>query len=78
MASSSPQQHTRWQQLLIDNLVGYDTIPTNSLVISPGHGYLYNFEMKELNGLSYGHETPEGPTKFGASLEDGATIFKSC
>jgi hypothetical protein len=28
-------------------------------------GYLYNFEMKELNGLSYGHETPEGPTKFG-------------
>jgi hypothetical protein len=23
---------------LIDNLVGYDTIPTNSLVISPGHG----------------------------------------
>ncbi|ONM27017.1 hypothetical protein ZEAMMB73_Zm00001d007513 [Zea mays] len=57
-----------WQQILIDNLVGYDTIPTNSLVISPGHGYLYNFEMKELYGLSYRHETPEGPTRFGEGM----------
>uniref|UniRef100_A0A804MVE5 Uncharacterized protein n=1 Tax=Zea mays TaxID=4577 RepID=A0A804MVE5_MAIZE len=60
--NGEPLEH---MQILIDNLVGYDTIPTNSLVISPGHGYLYNFEMKELYGLSYRHETPEGPTRFG-------------
>jgi len=36
----------RWQQLLINSLVGYDTILTNSLVNSPGHGYLYNFQKK--------------------------------
>ena len=28
----------RWQQLLINSIVGYDTILTNSLVNSPGHG----------------------------------------
>ncbi|GJM96097.1 hypothetical protein PR202_ga12906 [Eleusine coracana subsp. coracana] len=55
----------RWQQLLINSIVGYDTILTNSLVNSPGHGYLYNFQTKELYDLSYGHEPPEGPTRFG-------------
>ncbi|KAL6894527.1 hypothetical protein ACP4OV_008625 [Aristida adscensionis] len=54
-----------WQQLLINSIVGYDTILTNSLVNSPGHGYLYNFQTKELYDLSYGHEPPEGPTRFG-------------
>jgi hypothetical protein len=55
----------RWQQLLINSIVGYDTILTNSLVNSPGHGYLYNFQTKELYDLSYGHEPPAGPTRFG-------------
>ncbi|EEC75863.1 hypothetical protein OsI_12877 [Oryza sativa Indica Group] len=54
-----------WQQLLINSIVGYDTILTNSLVNSPGHGYLYNFQTKELYDLSYGHEPPAGPTRFG-------------
>lgn len=28
----------RWQQLLINSFVGYDTILMNSLLSSPGHG----------------------------------------
>jgi hypothetical protein len=55
----------RWQQLLINTLVGYDTILTNSLLNSPGQGYLYNFQTKEFYDLSYGHEPPVGPTRFG-------------
>ncbi|KAJ3674467.1 hypothetical protein LUZ60_005083 [Juncus effusus] len=55
----------RWQQLLINSLVGYDTILTNSLLNSPGQGYLYNFQTKEFYDLSYGHEPPVGPTRFG-------------
>ncbi|KAJ3685388.1 hypothetical protein LUZ61_014552 [Rhynchospora tenuis] len=55
----------RWQQLLINALVGYDTILTNSLLNSPGQGYLYNFQTKEFYDLSYGHEPAVGPTRFG-------------
>eukprot|EP00246_Nothoceros_aenigmaticus_P008726 TRINITY_DN2368_c0_g1_i1.p1 TRINITY_DN2368_c0_g1~~TRINITY_DN2368_c0_g1_i1.p1 ORF type:complete len:763 (-),score=134.29 TRINITY_DN2368_c0_g1_i1:664-2952(-) len=43
----------RWQQLLIDNLVGYDTILMNSLLNAKGNGYLYNFQTKELYNLNY-------------------------
>jgi hypothetical protein len=43
----------RWQQLLIDNFVGYDTILMNSLLHSHGKGYLYNFQTKELYNLNY-------------------------
>ncbi|XP_015691107.1 membralin-like protein At1g60995 isoform X2 [Oryza brachyantha] len=65
ISARNPCFGNRWQQLLINSLVGYDTILTNSLVNSPGHGYLYNFQTKELYDLSYGHEPPEGPTRFG-------------
>jgi len=64
ISARNPCFGNRWQQLLINSLVGYDTILTNSLVNSPGHGYLYNFQTKELYDLSYGHE-PQGPTRFG-------------
>ncbi|XP_057977190.1 membralin-like protein At1g60995 isoform X2 [Malania oleifera] len=49
----------RWQQLLINRFVGYDTILMNSLLNSPGQGYLYNYQTKEFYNLSYAHEPPE-------------------
>ncbi|CAM6032700.1 unnamed protein product [Sphagnum compactum] len=42
-----------WQQLLIDNIVGYDTILMNSLLNASGRGYLYNFQTKDLYNLNY-------------------------
>ncbi|XP_050210318.1 membralin-like protein At1g60995 [Mercurialis annua] len=58
----------RWQQLLINRIVGYDTILMNSLLSSPGQGYLYNFQTKEFYNLSYPQEPPAGPAKFGDYL----------
>lgn len=58
----------RWQQLLINRVVGYDTILMNSLLNSPGQGYLYNYQTKEFYNLSYAHEQPEGPARFGDYL----------
>ncbi|KAK9929224.1 hypothetical protein M0R45_026330 [Rubus argutus] len=58
----------RWQQLLINRFVGYDTILINSLLSAPGQGYLYNFQTKEFFNLSYAHEPPEGPARFGDYL----------
>ncbi|EXB87382.1 hypothetical protein L484_016729 [Morus notabilis] len=58
----------RWQQLLINRFVGYDTILMNSLLSSPGQGYLYNFQTKEFYNLSYAQEPPEGPARFGDYL----------
>ncbi|KAK7328286.1 hypothetical protein VNO77_22389 [Canavalia gladiata] len=58
----------RWQQLLINRFVGYDTILINSLLSSPGQGYLYNYQTKEFYNLSYAQETPEGPARFGDYL----------
>ncbi|KAJ6815159.1 uncharacterized protein M6B38_321410 [Iris pallida] len=55
----------RWQRFLISSFVGYDTIIMNSLMSSPGQGYLYNFQTKEFHDLSYGHEASEGPARFG-------------
>ncbi|KAK4783808.1 hypothetical protein SAY86_018176 [Trapa natans] len=55
----------RWQQLLINRFVGYDTILMNSLLNSPGQGYLYNYQTKEFYNLSYVQEPPEGPAKLG-------------
>ncbi|KAL7247922.1 hypothetical protein ACSBR2_002764 [Camellia fascicularis] len=58
----------RWQQLLINRLVGYDTILMNSLLSSPGQGYLYNYQTKEFYNLTYAHEQPESAAKFGDYL----------
>ncbi|KAG4948205.1 hypothetical protein AAZX31_15G044100 [Glycine max] len=58
----------RWQQLLINRFVGYDTILINSLLSSPGQGYLYNYQTKEFYNLSYAQEVPEGPARFGDYL----------
>ncbi|KAL3633186.1 hypothetical protein CASFOL_022948 [Castilleja foliolosa] len=58
----------RWQQLLINRLVGYDTILTNSLLNFPGPGYLYNYQTNEYYNLTYAHEQPEGSAKFGDYL----------
>ncbi|XP_059431157.1 membralin-like protein At1g60995 [Corylus avellana] len=55
----------RWQQLLINRIVGYDTILMNSLLTSPGQGYLYNYQTKEFYNLSYAQVPPEGPARFG-------------
>lgn len=58
----------RWQQLLINRMVGYDTILMNSLLSFPGQGYLYNYQTKELYNLTYVHEQPESSAKFGDYL----------
>ncbi|XP_057482195.1 membralin-like protein At1g60995 [Actinidia eriantha] len=58
----------RWQQLLINRLVGYDTILMNSLLSSRGQGYLYNYQTKEFYNLTNAHEQPEGSAKFGDYL----------
>ncbi|XP_050158920.1 membralin-like protein At1g60995 isoform X1 [Malus sylvestris] len=58
----------RWQQLLINRFVGYDTILINSLLSSPGQGYLYNFQTKEFFNISYAQEPPQGPARFGDYL----------
>ncbi|XP_070006271.1 membralin-like protein At1g60995 isoform X2 [Nicotiana sylvestris] len=58
----------RWQQLLINRLVGYDTILMNSLLNSPGEGYLYNHQTKEFYNLTYAHEQPENSARFGDYL----------
>ncbi|KAK9735594.1 hypothetical protein RND81_04G214700 [Saponaria officinalis] len=56
----------RWQQLLINRVVGYDTILMNSLMDFPGQGYLYNYQTREFYNLSYAHE----PAKVSASFGD--------
>lgn len=58
----------RWQQLLINRVVGYDTILMNSLLDSPGQGYLYNYQTKEFYNLSYAHEPLKGSATFGDYL----------
>ncbi|PIN20027.1 hypothetical protein CDL12_07284 [Handroanthus impetiginosus] len=58
----------RWQQLMINRLVGYDTILMNSLLNSPGQGYLYNYQTKEFYNLTYAREQPESSAKFGDYL----------
>ncbi|KAL3522881.1 hypothetical protein ACH5RR_015715, partial [Cinchona calisaya] len=58
----------RWQQLLINRLVGYDTILMNSLLNSPGQGYLYNYQTNEFYNLTYAHKQPESSTRFGDYL----------
>ncbi|PIA25332.1 hypothetical protein AQUCO_11800015v1 [Aquilegia coerulea] len=57
-----------WQQLLINSFVGYDTILMNSLLSSPGKGYLYNYQTKEFYDLNYAHDSTEGSTQFGDYL----------
>lgn len=52
----------RWQQLLINGLVGYDTILMNSLLNARGEGYLYNYQTKELYDLNYPHESSRVPS----------------
>ncbi|KAK2978400.1 hypothetical protein RJ640_026831 [Escallonia rubra] len=37
----------------------------NSLLNSPGKGYLYNYQTKEFYNLTYAHEQPEGSATFG-------------
>ncbi|KAK8613620.1 hypothetical protein V6N13_101377 [Hibiscus sabdariffa] len=58
----------RWQQLLINRFVGYDTILMNSILHQPGQGYLYNFQTKEFYNLSYAQELPDGSTRVGDYL----------
>ncbi|KAM3714667.1 hypothetical protein ACB098_01G354800 [Castanea mollissima] len=58
----------RWQQLLINRIVGYDTILMNSLLTSTDQGYLYNYQTKEFYNLSYAQLPPEGPARFGDYL----------
>ncbi|XP_022763279.1 membralin-like [Durio zibethinus] len=58
----------RWQQLLINRFVGYDTILMNSLLHRPGQGYLYNFQTKEFYNLSHAQELPDGSARFGDYL----------
>ncbi|KAH9685625.1 Membralin-like protein [Citrus sinensis] len=68
ISAQHPCFGNRWQQLLINRFVGYDTILMNSLLHTPGQGYLYNCQTKEFYNLSYAQEPPEGPAKFGDYL----------
>ncbi|KAK4254413.1 hypothetical protein QN277_009799 [Acacia crassicarpa] len=55
----------RWQQLLINRVVGYDTILMNSLLTySGGRGYFYNYQTDEVYNLSYVEAPPEGLARF--------------
>lgn len=54
----------RWKQLLINSLVGYDTILMNSLLEARGEGYLYNYQTKELYDLNYPREARGAPSSF--------------
>lgn len=65
ISAQNPCFGNRWQQLLINSFVGYDTILMNSLLSSPGHGYLYNFQTREFFDLNHGHEPSEGSARFG-------------
>ncbi|PKA61948.1 hypothetical protein AXF42_Ash019154 [Apostasia shenzhenica] len=65
ISAQNPCFGNRWQQLLINSFVGYDTILMNSLLNSPGHGYLYNFQTREFYDLNHGHEPSEGSARFG-------------
>ncbi|XP_020570894.1 membralin isoform X2 [Phalaenopsis equestris] len=65
LSAQNPCFGNRWKQLLINSFVGYDTILMNSLLNSPGHGYLYNFQSREFFDLSHGHEPSEGSARFG-------------
>lgn len=56
MSARNPCFGNRWQQLLINSLVGYDTILMNSLLEARGEGFLYNFQTKELYGLNHPRE----------------------
>ncbi|XP_019200533.1 PREDICTED: uncharacterized protein LOC109194102 [Ipomoea nil] len=68
ISAEHPCFGNRWQQLLINRLVGYDTILINSLLSSPGQGYLYNHQTKEFFNLTYAHEQPESSARFGDYL----------
>ncbi|KAL8159144.1 hypothetical protein V2J09_000681 [Rumex salicifolius] len=58
----------RWQQLLINRVVGYDTILMNSLLSFPGEGYLYNYQTNEFYNLSLAHEPSKGSANLGDYL----------
>nr|GMC98724.1 membralin-like protein At1g60995 [Ipomoea batatas] len=68
ISAEHPCFGNRWQQLLINRLVGYDTILINSLLSSPGQGYLYNHQTKEFHNLTFAHEQPESSARFGDYL----------
>lgn len=65
----------RWQQLLINRLVGYDTILMNSLLNSPGQGYLYNYQTREFYNLTYAHDQPEVSLRFGDYIATKCGVF---
>ncbi|KAF5763199.1 putative membralin [Helianthus annuus] len=65
ISARDPCFGNRWQQLLINRLVGYDTILMNSLLNSPGQGYLFNYQTSEFYNLTYAHEKPERSANFG-------------
>ncbi|XP_057515190.1 membralin-like protein At1g60995 isoform X2 [Amaranthus tricolor] len=68
ISAQHPCFGNRWQQLLINRVVGYDTILMNSLLDSPGQGYLYNYQTREFYNLSYAHEPSTGSATFGDYL----------
>ncbi|KAG8501992.1 hypothetical protein CXB51_002040 [Gossypium anomalum] len=68
LSARHPCFGNRWQQLLINRFVGYDTIMMNSLLHKPGLGYLYNFQTKEFYNLSYAQELPGSSARLGDYL----------
>eukprot|EP00850_Spirogloea_muscicola_P010271 SM000060S19603 [mRNA] locus=s60:29067:34348:- [translate_table: standard] len=60
----------RWQRLLVDNLVGYDTILMNSILHLGGRGFLYNVQTKALYNLNY------APVLRGVASSEPEDIYK--
>lgn len=60
ISAGHPCFGNRWQQLMINRIVGYDTILMNSLLSYPGKGYLYNYQTKEFYNITHAHEQPDG------------------
>uniref|UniRef100_A0A1D1XLX2 Membralin n=1 Tax=Anthurium amnicola TaxID=1678845 RepID=A0A1D1XLX2_9ARAE len=65
ISAQHPCFGNRWQQLLINSFVGYDTILMNSLLSFPGPGHLCISRTKDFYDLSYGLQPLDGPAKFG-------------
>ncbi|KAK4254416.1 hypothetical protein QN277_009802 [Acacia crassicarpa] len=55
----------RWQQLLINRVVGYDAILLNSLLTSSSQRYFYNYQTERTYNLSILYAQAPGPARFG-------------
>ncbi|KMZ69169.1 putative Membralin [Zostera marina] len=75
LSSNSSCFGNRWQKLLINKFIGYDTILTNSLLSSPGAGYLYNYQTEEFYDLTYHRKSANVSARLGDYLVTKCSVF---